>query len=67
MAEFVVNKTQRLTFDSSSPNGILLFREVSSLVVEYGKRVLALPTSSDPYTSKYKGIWITLTVLTRGG
>jgi exportin-7 len=29
IAEFVLNKTQRLTFDSSSPNGILLFREVS--------------------------------------
>ena len=29
MAEFVLNKTQRLTFDASSPNGILLFREVS--------------------------------------
>ena len=31
MAEFVLNKTQRLTFDSSSPNGILLFREVSKV------------------------------------
>ena len=31
MAEFVLNKTQRLTFDSSSPNGILLFREVSQV------------------------------------
>ncbi|KAF2600670.1 hypothetical protein F2Q68_00007109 [Brassica cretica] len=29
MAEFVHNKTQRLTFDSSSPNGILLFRELT--------------------------------------
>ncbi|EEC75738.1 hypothetical protein OsI_12617 [Oryza sativa Indica Group] len=29
MCEFVLNKAQRLTFDSSSPNGILLFREVS--------------------------------------
>jgi exportin-7 len=28
MAEFGFNKSQRLTFDSSSPNGILLFREV---------------------------------------
>ncbi|XP_024018068.1 exportin-7 isoform X3 [Morus notabilis] len=27
MSEFVLNKAQRLTFDSSSPNGILLFRE----------------------------------------
>lgn len=31
MAEFVLNKTQRLTFDSSSPNGILLFRQVSKV------------------------------------
>ena len=31
MAEFALNKTQRLTFDSSSPNGILLFREVSKV------------------------------------
>lgn len=28
VSEFVFNKAQRLTFDSSSPNGILLFREV---------------------------------------
>ena len=28
MSEFVFNKTQRLTFDSSSINGILLFKEV---------------------------------------
>lgn len=30
-AEFVLNKAQRLTFDTSSPNGILLFREVSKV------------------------------------
>eukprot|EP00898_Chlorokybus_atmophyticus_P001655 jgi/Chlat1/2490/Chrsp175S02362 len=65
MAEFVLNKTQRLTFDSSSPNGILLFREVSKLIVAYGTRVLALPTGPDPYDQKYKGIWICLTILTR--
>ena len=33
-AEFVLNKTQRLTFDSSSPCGILLFREVSKVMVD---------------------------------
>jgi hypothetical protein len=32
MGEFVLNKTQRLTFDASSPNGILLFREVSKVL-----------------------------------
>lgn len=65
VAEFVINKTQRLTFDSSSPNGILLFREISKLIVAYGSRILALPTPSDPYTYKYKGIWVALTILTR--
>ena len=35
MAEFAHNKTQRLTFDSSSPNGILLFREVSKVREEH--------------------------------
>jgi exportin-7 len=65
VAEFVVNKTQRLTFDSSSPNGILLFREVSKLIVAYGSRILSLPTPADPYTYKYKGIWVVLSILTR--
>lgn len=31
MNEFVHNRAQRLTFDASSPNGILLFREVSKV------------------------------------
>lgn len=49
MAEFVLNKTQRLTFDPSSPNGILLFREVSKVIVAYGNRALQLGPASDPY------------------
>jgi exportin-7 len=66
MAEFVLNKAQRLTFDSSSPNGILLFREVSKLIVAYGSRVLSLPDAADVYAFRYKGIWISLTILQRG-
>lgn len=66
MAEFVLNKAQRLTFDSSSPNGILLFREVSKLIVAYGSRILSLPNVADIYAYKYKGIWISLTILSRG-
>nr|XP_028954506.1 exportin-7-like [Malus domestica] len=65
MAEFAFNKAQRLTFDSSSPNGILLFREVSKLIVAYGSRILSLPNVADIYGFKYKGIWISLTILTR--
>ncbi|KAL4534670.1 hypothetical protein Ndes2526A_g05549 [Nannochloris sp. 'desiccata'] len=64
--EFVWNKTQRLTFDSSSPNGILLFREVSKILKTYGTRALATPLpGSDPYGHRYKGIWICLSILTR--
>ena len=66
VAELVLNKSQRLTFDSSSPNGILLFREVSKLIVAYGSRILPLPNKADMYTSKYKGISICLIILTRG-
>lgn len=65
MAEFVLNKAQRLTFDSSSANGILLFREVSKLIVAYGSRILSLPNAPEVYSFKYKGIWICLTILTR--
>lgn len=51
MAEFVMNKGTRLTFDCSSPNGILLFREVSKVgaihVVETLLSVLSEHGSSD--------------------
>ncbi|KAF1877740.1 hypothetical protein Lal_00038049 [Lupinus albus] len=65
VAELVQNKSQRVTFDSSSPNGILLFREVSKLIVAYGSRIVSLPNKADLYTSKYKGISICLIILSR--
>jgi exportin-7 len=63
MAELVHNKCQRIAFDSSSPNGILLFREASRLLATYGHRILngAPPT----YADKYKGVSICLTILSR--
>lgn len=36
-AELVQNRSQRLQFDVSSPNGILLFREASKIICAYGK------------------------------
>jgi hypothetical protein len=56
MYEFVLNKAQRLTFDSSSPNGILMFREVSKIIVAYGSRIILLPNGTYIYGSKFKGI-----------
>lgn len=67
MAEVVYNKAQRLTFDSSSPNGILLFRETSALLCVFGSRALTHepPPSGDLYEHKYKGIGIALLTLQR--
>ena len=31
----------------------------------YGNRVLSVPSGSDPYAAKYKGIWVCLTILSR--
>nr|POE50840.1 exportin-7 [Quercus suber] len=50
---------------SSSPNGTLLFREVSKLVFAYGSRISSLPNVADLYAFKYKGIWISLTIISR--
>lgn len=41
-AELVQNRSQRLQFDISSPNGILLFREASKVICTYGKEVKEL-------------------------
>jgi len=60
MAEFVYNKAQRITFEQSSPNGILLFREASTILVTYGTRILQRTQFRDLYVEKYKGIGICL-------
>lgn len=55
MAEFVYNKSQRLAFDSSSPNGILLFREVSVREWEWCYARLAYERSSP--TGRQQPFW----------
>jgi exportin-7 len=51
MAELVQNRSQRLTFDISSPNGILLFRESSRLVCTYGSRILQIANNTNTNTN----------------
>ena len=65
-AEFVLNKTQRLAFEASSPNGIKLFWETSKIIVAHGTRVLQLGSVQDIYTQKYKGAALCFTILLRG-
>uniref|UniRef100_T1JH36 Gamma-tubulin complex component 2 n=1 Tax=Strigamia maritima TaxID=126957 RepID=T1JH36_STRMM len=65
MAELVQNRSQRLQFDVSSPNGILLFRETSKIIVSYGTRILTLGDipKEQLYPMKLKGISICFSML----
>ncbi|CAI2183999.1 8336_t:CDS:10 [Funneliformis geosporum] len=64
--EFVSNRQQRLNFDISSPNGILLFRETSKVISTYGRQIIGRPfNSQDKYAEKYKGISICFNILTK--
>lgn len=64
-AELVHNRSQRLQFDISSPNGILLFRDTSKLLVNYGNKILMLTDipSDKHYAMKLKGISICFSIL----
>jgi exportin-7 len=65
LAELVLNRSQRLTFDTTSPNGILLFREVSKAIVNYGKRVLTVQDIPEDklYALKLKGVSVCFSIL----
>jgi len=58
MLKFISNLThqkyQRIDFAISSPNGILLFQEISKVLVTYGNRVLSAPEQQmdDPYKER---------------
>jgi len=60
VADFVHNKAMRITFDKASPNGILLFREASTILCTFGTRILQRTQFQDVYKEKYKGIGIAL-------
>lgn len=65
MAELVQNRSQRLQFDVSSPNGILLFRETSKIICNYGTRILSLRDipKEQVYPLKLKGVSICFSML----
>ncbi|KAJ1944041.1 hypothetical protein GGF37_002377, partial [Kickxella alabastrina] len=66
MSEFVYNRTQRLNFEVTSPNGILIFREASAAIWEYGNAVLkgSYPVHN-VYKDRYKGVSVCFTTLMR--
>eukprot|EP00917_Polyrhabdina_sp_WS-2016_P002602 GHVP01005614.1.p1 GENE.GHVP01005614.1~~GHVP01005614.1.p1 ORF type:complete len:602 (+),score=104.53 GHVP01005614.1:378-2183(+) len=62
LCEFFLNKSHRITFESSSANGIILFKEVTVLFCAVGKSVLQRKTFSDIYREKYKPLVLALTM-----
>lgn len=63
-AELVQNRSQRLQFDVSSPNGILLFQEASRLICSYGNRIFTLDVQKDQqYQMRLKGISVCFSML----
>ena len=64
MNEFCSNKGNRVNFDQSSPNGILLFRATSDVVCAFGRRLLTAPLpEGDKYKQRYKSMALALNVL----
>ncbi len=64
MNEFCSNKGNRVNFDQSSPNGILLFRATSDVVCAFGRRLLGAPIpDGDIYKKRYKSMSLALNVL----
>ncbi|XP_012940207.1 exportin-7 isoform X2 [Aplysia californica] len=63
--ELAQNRSQRLQFDVSSPNGILLFREISKMIVCYGSRILTIGDIPKDriYPMKLKGISVCFSML----
>ncbi|XP_078006673.1 ran-binding protein 17 isoform X4 [Phascolarctos cinereus] len=53
MAELMQNRSQRLNFDVSSPNGILLFREASKMICTYDTVVSSSCCTSLDYIVTY--------------
>ena len=65
--EFVHNKANRVSFDQSSPNGILLFRNTSSILCGYGQQQLKISGevigANEIYKKRYKGFSLMLNTL----
>jgi exportin-7 len=66
LSEFVHNIEGRISFSSNSPNGIVLFRQVTQLLQVLSERYKSLPGNiQNMYQSKLKGILLSILVLDR--
>ncbi|CEP19967.1 hypothetical protein [Parasitella parasitica] len=66
-SEFVHNKSQRLGFEVSSPNGILMFRDASQIVCSFGSQIIkqTITDDSQKYELKYKNIATCFSIMSK--
>jgi len=50
-AELICQRSQRIRFDSNSPNGIILFKETCKIISTYGNRIMMLQRPEDSQTT----------------
>uniref|UniRef100_A0A7S1PI08 Importin N-terminal domain-containing protein n=1 Tax=Percolomonas cosmopolitus TaxID=63605 RepID=A0A7S1PI08_9EUKA len=66
LCEFVLNRGHRQKFGTSSPKGIILFKELSKILVVYGRQLPNLQVPSDKeYEMRYKPISMSVLALMR--
>ncbi|KAI8879866.1 hypothetical protein K501DRAFT_255961 [Backusella circina FSU 941] len=67
-AEFSHNKCQRLGFELSSANGILIFKTGSQILQSYGEKILfqQFNTDEERYEYKYKCVMTCFSIMCRG-
>ncbi|KAI8977942.1 armadillo-type protein [Pilobolus umbonatus] len=64
--EFAHNKSQRLGFEVSSANGILIFRDASQIICSFGHQILKQQISENQkYEYKYKSIATVFSIMSK--
>ncbi|KAL9545414.1 hypothetical protein MBANPS3_007153 [Mucor bainieri] len=66
-SEFVHNKSQRLGFEISSANGILMFRDASQIVCSFGSQIIkqTIADENQKYEFKYKNIATCFSIMSK--
>jgi exportin-7 len=63
--ELVTSRNSRIRFDIATANGIILFKEVTQVLLGFGKAVLERPVTSSVYKQKFRYVLLTLDIMTK--
>lgn len=63
--ELVNPKNSRIRFDVASANGVILFQEISKVIIGYGKLISETVPQGDTYSLKYRRMKLLITMMSR--